>query len=175
MLLGSAIGLTHRHAIQPHTSSEDLLPAMIFSHIRAHDEIVGCVGGCVFVHVCLCVCVRDCCEGQRERLSRTGAGSGARGAAPHLEPFAACHVLCLGLKISCGAWPANYLCHWKAPGDEGGVQLVSQLHRWSPLRLWSNWGISQSLCRLVHQPNEYSDYILSTDAATQSANLFQSC
>lgn len=132
----------------------------------------------VGVFLCMCVCACVCAIAVRDRESGWAVqelGVSSRGAAPHLEPFAACHVLCLGLKISCGAWPANYLCRWKAPGDEGGVQLVSQLHRWSPLRLWSNWGISQSLCRLVHQPNEYSDYILSTDAATQSANLFQSC
>jgi len=64
MLLGSSTGLSHQHAIQPDTSSEDLLPAMTFSHIRAHDELAGCVGVRVFVHVCLRVCVRQCYEGQ---------------------------------------------------------------------------------------------------------------
>lgn len=96
MLLGFAIGLTHRHAIQPDTSSKDLLPAVTFSPIRAHDEIVGCVGVCGFVRVCPCVCARDCWEGQRMRLSCTELG--ACGAAPHPEPFAVCRVLCLVLK-----------------------------------------------------------------------------
>lgn len=132
VLLGSAIGLTHWCAIQPDTSSAGLLPGVMLSHIRAHDAVVGCAG------VCACVSVCDCCEGQRERLSCTGAGS----------EFPWCSIasraLCcmprpvLGVKISSyGAQPAGHLCHWEARGDERGV---SQLHRWSPLRLQSNWG-----------------------------------
>lgn len=40
MLLGFAIGLTHRHAIQPGTSGRDLLPAVTSSHSGAHDGII---------------------------------------------------------------------------------------------------------------------------------------
>lgn len=48
-----------------------------------------------FVHVCLCViAMRD---RESDRAVRELAVS-SRGAASHSEPFAACRVLCLGLK-----------------------------------------------------------------------------
>lgn len=142
MLLGFAIGLIPQHGIQPDTSSKDLLLAVTFSHIRAHDEIAGCVSGCGFVHVCLCVCARAIAarDGESPRAIRE-LGVSSCGAAPHAEPFAACHVLCLGLKSPVALSLQTNLCHWKALGDEGGVRFVSQLHRWSPLRLRSNWGL----------------------------------
>lgn len=175
MLLGSAIGLTHRHATQPDASSKDLLPAMTSSHIRAHHEIAGSVGVCGFAHVCLCViAVRDRESGRAIRE----LGVSSRGAAPQPQHFAGSHVLCLGLKSPPVVLSLQTICvtgrHLRMKEGCNLCLSYADRGRWGD-GVTGGSGRSQSLCRLVHQPYEYSDYMLSADAATQSANLFQSC
>lgn len=107
VLLGFAIGLTRHQAIQPDTSGEDLLPAVTCSHIGAHNEIPACgcvclwVCACVCTSVCVCACVYVCVSAGRNRESGRSVGelgASSCGAALWLQPFAASHVPCLGLK-----------------------------------------------------------------------------
>lgn len=128
-LLGCAVGLTHQRAIQPDSSSKDLLPAVTSSHIWAPHEITGWL-----FYPCICVCV----VAVRERVTKLYKDwEWVSTATLHPEPFAVCHVLCLGLKSLPGVPSLQIICVM-------GMYLrmkefMSQIHRWTLLRLQSNW------------------------------------
>lgn len=131
---------------------------------------------CVFVHMCLCVCViavRD----TESSWAVWELGASSRGVAWHPDPFAACHVLCLGFKSRSVVLSLKIIgVTGRHLGMKEGCNLcLSYTDRahWC-YRVTVGCGRSQSLSHSVHQPEEYSDYILSAETATQSANLFQS-
>lgn len=102
----------------------------------------------------------------------------SRGAAPHPESFAACHVLCLGLKSPPVVLGLRTICITGGHVEmkEGCKRCLSYADgAHGAYGVSGGSGSSRSLCRLVHQPKEYLDYILAAEVATQSANLFQSC
>lgn len=121
-LLRCAVGLTHWCAIQPDSSSDDLFPAVIF------QSPLSSPWNHRFFLSMYVIAVKE--SGQA--LQKLGVSS--HGVALHPEPFAVCTVF--GIKISCGAYlqiicvMAMYLRM---------KELVSQIHRWTLLRLQSNW------------------------------------
>lgn len=99
-----------------------------FSHISAHHETIGW-----FLSMCVCVCMVAVREND-QALQELGVSS--CGVALHPEPFAMCHDLFLGFK-SPVVLSLQIICVMERYLRM--KEFVSQIHRWTLLKLWSNW------------------------------------